>query len=87
MIDDFRNEPPESQNEEDAGEPLGALRQLEQEPSPNFLIGLRGKIHRRSLASQFASFAWEIPVRLLTEIWGLLLDLVPPDKGTKGGRL
>lgn len=86
MIDDSRNESFESENEGDAGEPLAALRQLEQEPSSNFLTGLRRKIHRRSLASQFASFAWEIPARLLTEIWGLLLDLMPPPKAKKAGR-
>jgi len=58
--------------EDQLGEPIEDLRELEQETSPQFLNVVRNKIHRRTAASQMISFSWELPKTVLMELGNLL---------------
>lgn len=80
------DEPLGSEENSDGGTPLPVFHALEEEPSPNFLLNLRRKIYRRSLSSQLASAAWDLPGRVLLEIWNLVLGLVVPIDRNRGDR-
>ena len=73
-------------NDQDMGEPIEALRDLEQDTSPSFLSSVRRKIYRRTTASQFASFSWHLPKMILVEFWNMLVQILNPDAAQKGGR-
>jgi hypothetical protein len=78
----------QSENERDVetGEPVTVLAALEQDTSATFLTVVRRKIRRRSTASQFASFSWNIPKMILIEFWGVLVQLLSPRSTPKGGQ-
>ncbi len=71
---------------DDPGPRLAILREIEVEPSRNFLRTLRRKIYRRSAISQVASAAWDLPARVFLEVLGMLLDFVSPSITKKGDR-
>jgi hypothetical protein len=66
--------PPES-DEGDLGTPARELGNLEQEPSANFVPILRKKIYRRTAASQFVNFTWNVPAVVLREMLAMAVEL------------
>ena len=52
--------------------PIRALPLQERETSPDFLARVRRRIYRRSAASQFASYSWNLPKLILFELMSLL---------------
>jgi hypothetical protein len=65
---------PES-DEGDLGRPAHELVELEQEPSANFVPILRRKIYRRTAASQFVNFTWNVPAIVLREMLAMAVEL------------
>jgi hypothetical protein len=53
-------------------EPIGALREQEYETSPDFMLRVRRRIHRRSSVAQLASFSWSLPKVILVELANVL---------------
>jgi hypothetical protein len=74
MPDDDRN----------TGEPIRALRELEQDTSPFFLKAIRGKIHRRTTASQFLSVSWQLPKIVFVELARMLMRILSAGSIRKG---
>ncbi|MEO7145891.1 MAG: hypothetical protein ABI165_20550 [Bryobacteraceae bacterium] len=64
------SDPPPGGDAKEEG--IEALRDQEQETSPDFVERVRGKIYRRATVSQFASYSWHLPKMILTELAGLL---------------
>ena len=62
---------------QEPGRPIHALRDLEYEASPEFLIRVRGRIHRRITASQITSYSWHLPRMVALELARLLGHFLP----------
>jgi hypothetical protein len=62
--------------DEDTGEPIRELIDLEQETSPSFLNNILRKIDRRNTASQFLSFSWQVPRTIFFELGSLLMHIL-----------
>ncbi len=60
----------------EAGEPIRSLRDLEHDTSFLFLRRLRGKIHRRTTASQLLSFSLQLPKIAFFEMGSILAYIV-----------
>ena len=73
-------------DDQELGEPIAALLNLEQETSSTFLNLVRRKIYRRTTASQVAAFSWNVPRMILGEFWKMLVQLLNPRATQKGGR-
>lgn len=58
--------------QDDLGAPIEELREQEVEVTDEFLQRVRGKIHRRTTASQFATFSWFLPRSVLMEMAALV---------------
>jgi hypothetical protein len=86
MSNDPKNSTSENEPDVDPGEPVRLLADLEQEPSAAFLNVVRRKIHRRSAASQFVSFSWNVPKVILLEFWNILVEILSPRGTQKGGQ-
>jgi hypothetical protein len=56
--------------------PLHLLTEQEQETSPDFVAKVQRMILRRSAASQYVSFSWNMPKVVLVELAGILRHLV-----------
>ena len=54
--------------EPDPGQPILMLRDQEEETSSRFVAKVRGRIHRRTTASQVASYSWFLPGTALLEM-------------------
>lgn len=80
------NSNPVPPRDQDLGEPIAALLDLEQDTSPTFLDRVRSKIYRRTTTSQFASFSWHLPKMILIEFWNMLVQILNPGATQKGGR-
>jgi hypothetical protein len=52
--------------------PIRVLREQERETSPDFMNRIRGRIYRRTAASQVASYSWHLPKTILLELARLL---------------
>jgi hypothetical protein len=78
MSDDNPNSESQGGREVDPGEPIEVLASLESEPSSNFLGRIRRAIHRRTSASQIASFSWNIPFLVFMEFWHMLTEQLNP---------
>lgn len=76
----------QSHDDDVAGPPIAELQDLEQETSADFVLRVRRKIHRRTATSQLASFSWNMPRLLLTEIAGLFQHLFSVIGGGKDSR-
>ena len=64
------------QNDEfELGPPARELAELGEEPSANFVPVLRRKIYRRTAASQFVNFTWNVPAVVFRELWGMAIEL------------
>jgi hypothetical protein len=74
------NSPGRSPDDGDLGRPALELVRLEQEPSADFVPIVRRKIYRRTAASQFVSFTWNVPGVVLRELLTMAVELF---KGTK----
>lgn len=67
---------PGSPDENDLGTPARELVQFEAEPSTSFVPIVRRKIYRRTAASQFVSFTWNVPVMVLRELLTFGIELI-----------
>ena len=54
---------------------IPALMEQEHETSPDFVDRVRGKIYRRTVTSQLASYSWHLPKMILIELASLLNHL------------
>ena len=59
----------------DTGEPIAALRDLEEPPSSAFDESLRHRIHRRRLGADIGRLTWQGPIVVLAEFLSILNDL------------
>ena len=55
-------------NDPDPGQPLLMLKEQEQETSSRFVDKVRGRILRRTAASQVANYSWFLPGTALLEM-------------------
>jgi hypothetical protein len=60
----------------DAGEPIGTLWHLEQNPGSTFLQGIRKRILRRTGASQLISASWHLPGVVFAGLVGMLVYML-----------
>jgi hypothetical protein len=86
MSPDSDTSNPLDADDQDLGEPITDLLNLEQDTSPGFLNVVRRKIYRRAATSQFASFSWNVPKMIFVEFWNMLVQLLNPRAASKGGR-
>jgi hypothetical protein len=68
----------------DLGIPADELRLLEDQVSPQFLLGVHNKIERRRTTGQMVSFSWILPKVILIEMVGWLSHLQELFGGSKG---
>jgi hypothetical protein len=61
------DQPDDSAEDRDTGEPIAMLRDFGEEPTAGFLARIRGSIQRRMLTSQLAEISWFAPVMVLFE--------------------
>lgn len=61
------DQPDDSAEDTDTGEPIAMLRNFGEEPTAGFLTRIRGSIQRRMLSSQLAEISWFTPVLVLFE--------------------
>ena len=64
-------------------QPIHLLMEQEWETSPDFIKRVRASIHRRTAASQLASFSWNLPKAILMEMAGVLGHLFKTAGGKK----
>lgn len=76
MSTDADNTPEMQGGAEDGEQPLRILTEQEMETSADFVAKVQRKIHRRSAASQYVSFTWNVPKVVLIELAGVLKHLV-----------
>ena len=60
----------------EAGEPIGILRELEQDTSPSFLSMIRKRIYRRTTASQLISVSWHLPGVVFAELLNMFIHIL-----------
>ena len=84
MSDD--NEIPNARaaDEDDDGEPIRELLDLERETSPGFLARVRRTIYRRTAVSHVATFSWHLPRVILVELVGMLGHILNALSARKG---
>jgi hypothetical protein len=76
MSPEFDPPKPGAPDDNDLGAPAHQLVQLEVEPSTNFFPIVRRKIYRRTAASQFVNFTWNVPAMVLRELLAMGIDLI-----------
>jgi hypothetical protein len=59
-------------SEDERAQRLLLLMEQERETSPDFLNRVRGRIQRRTVVSQVASYSWHLPKTILLELVSLL---------------
>jgi hypothetical protein len=77
-------EPFDEPEDEEAGEPLTLLRDLEEPASDQFSDRLRHRIQRRLLIADTGRLAWAGPLLVVIEILSMLFELIGvagPDNG------
>jgi hypothetical protein len=74
--DTTRMPTPMPDDDPETGEPIRALSELKQDTSPTFLDSIRKTIHRRTTATQFLSFSWQLPRIVLGELGSMLVQIV-----------
>lgn len=85
MVDDPRDFDRMLPEDIEPGEPIAQLRDLDEETSPSFVVRVRSKILRRTLASQFTSLFWSIPEMLFVEFWNFVAGLLKARDTKEGG--
>ena len=66
--------------EEDLGEPIVELRELEEVVSGGFLGRVLSKLQRRSLVSHLATMAWTASALAFFEFLGMIFSIFDPGK-------
>ncbi len=66
------------------GEPIIALRELEENSSASFFGNIRNKIQRREAASHLAFFSWQVPGIVFIELGSILAHIVNALSSRKG---
>ena len=78
--------PPEGIDEvDDTGEPIRLLGSLTLEPESGFMSRLRGRIHRRTLVSDVATFSWSAIAHALLEYMLALFGLIGGGQNRRDG--
>jgi hypothetical protein len=70
----------------DVGEPVAELAGFEHDVSARLISRIRHAIQRRTTAAQFTSFAFDLPLVVLKELWLMLvgqLDSMKVEKDTR----
>jgi hypothetical protein len=60
----------------DTGEPITALRELEEPASDNFMEALNRRIQRRLLVTDVSRLTWSGPVLVIIEFFKLIFELI-----------
>ena len=67
-------------DEEDLGEPVAELRDLEESVSRGFLGRVLSKLQRRSLVGHLATMAWTASALAFFEFLGMIFSFFDPGK-------
>ena len=70
----------------DPGEPVTELAGFEHDVSARFISRIRQAIQRRTTAAQFTSFAFDLPLVVLKELWLMLVGQLDSMKVEKDAR-
>ncbi len=65
-----------STDDQDPGQPIAILKEAAIAPSTDFIGRVRRKIHRRTTASQLATYSWHMPKVVLLEMVGVFGHIV-----------
>lgn len=66
----------ESNRPIDTGEPIAALRDLQEPASDSFMGSLHGRIQRRLLAADIGRLTWTGVIEVVVEFFNLIFGLV-----------
>jgi hypothetical protein len=72
--------------EDQEDQPLLILAEQERETSPDFVEKVKRRIHRRTVAAQYASLSWHLPKEVMVEMAGVFRHLITEIGGRKGHR-
>jgi hypothetical protein len=75
-----------SGDEVDPGLPVTELAGFEQDVSARMIDRIRQAIQRRTTAAQFTSFAFDLPLVLLKELWLMMVGQLDSMKVEKDAR-
>ena len=67
-------------DENDLGMPARELANLEEESARDFVPFVRRKIYRRTAASQFVNFTWNVSGLVLRELLTIAVELIKSTK-------
>jgi len=70
--------------EDQPGQPIGELANLESPVSPSFLQYFRRKIYRRTATAQLTNFSVRLPGAILVEFLNIIVHLFQVVDGKKG---
>jgi hypothetical protein len=66
--------------------PVQVLVEQEQETAPDFVEKVKRRIHRRTMAAQYASLSWYLPKVVMVEMIGVVRHLVTGISGREEHR-
>ncbi len=67
--------------ETDLGKPVALLAELREEPSPDFVHRLWGRIERRRLGGQLTEMSWSGAISMFVEYLDMVLQALAPTHG------
>jgi hypothetical protein len=67
----------------DPGEPVTELTGFEHDVSAKFMSRIRQAIQRRTTAAQLTSFAFDLPLVLLKELWLMMVGSMKVEKDAR----
>jgi hypothetical protein len=70
----------------DPGEPVAELAGFEHDVSARFMSRIRHAIQRRTTAAQLTSFAFDLPLVVLKELWLIMVGQLDSRKVEKDAR-
>ena len=68
------------EGEEDLGEPIAELRDMDESVSRGFVGRVLSKLQRRSLVGHFATMAWTASALAFFEFLGMIISIFDPGK-------
>ncbi len=74
------------EDEVDAGQPVIELAGFEHDVSARMIDRIRQAIQRRTTAAQFTSFAFDLPLVVLKELWLMMVGQLDSMKVEKDAR-
>ena len=80
MMEESDRRPGDTQGEEDLGEPIAELMELEADVSRGFLGRVLSKLQRRSLVGHLATMAWTASALAFFEFLGVVFSVFDPGK-------